>query len=378
MDVELLPGCADAAGTRRFADRFPELPNHFRCPDQLWLGSIGLGMRNGEPGGGDDFAYREAIHAALERGVNVFDTALSYRMQTSERALGAALGRCIQSGAIQRDEVYVITKGGYITVDYARVTTNQEARRYLHEAYVESGLIDLEFVVNGNHSFEARFLRDQIARSRNNLGLEAIDLYCLQDPELQLVAHGPTTFRRLLCRAFEALEGAVSDGLIRAYGLSTWSGLLMPYTEKGHLSISELFEVALEVGGADHHLRGLQLPYNVAMGEAMGLPSQFGPGSTGTALLESICDTGTAVFAIAPLVQGRATSGLPRFLATAFPEATSDPQRALQFVRSSPGVTAAIVGMRQESHVAENLGLARNEPARLDVIESLYERVAAE
>ena len=51
----------------------------------------------------------------------------------------------------------------------------------------------------------------------------------------------------------------------------------------------------------------------------------------------------------------------------------SDPQRAIQFVRSSPGVTSAIVGMRREEHVVENLELAQRGPAPLEVIESLYE-----
>ena len=149
----------------------------------------------------------------------------------------------------------------------------------------------------------------------------------------------------------------------------------MPYTEKGHLSVAELLETALEVGGADHHLRALQLPYNLAMGEALGLPSQFGPESEGAALLDSVLGTGTAVFAIAPLVQGRVVQQveLPQALVSAFPEARSNAQRALQFVRSSTGVTSAIVGMRREDHVTENLALTEHPPASREAIDSLYE-----
>jgi aryl-alcohol dehydrogenase-like predicted oxidoreductase len=376
-DTDLLPGRGTEVGTRRFAGRFPGLPDHFRCPDRLWLGSIGLGMRNGEPGGADDLLYREAAMRALECGVNVFDTALSYRMMTSERALGAALRRRIAEGQAARDEICVVTKGGYLTPDPDFVRSRAEARRYLYETYVESGLVDPDRVVNGNHSIQPGFLRDQIERSRRNLGLETLDVYCIQDPELHLLAKGPTEFGQELRQAFAALEAAVADGAIAAYGLSTWSGLLVPYTEKGHLSIAELLETALDVGGADHHLRAIQLPYNLAMGEAMGLDSQFGPESHGAAILDSIRDTGTAVFAIAPLVQGRVVRALPESLARAFPEAHSDPQRAIQFVRSSPGVTSAVVGMRREQHVVENLELAQRSPAPLEVIESLYEQARA-
>ncbi len=370
--AELLPGRASDEGTRRFADRFPGLPGHFRRPDRLSLSSIGLGMRNGEPGGADDMAYREAVMRALECGINVFDTALSYRMQTSERALGAALLRRIAEGQVERDEICVVTKGGYITADPSLVRTRAEARRYLYETYLDTGLVEPDRIVNGNHSMEPGFLRDQIERSRRNLGLETLDVYLLQDPELHLLGKGPTDFWHELRAAFAALEEAVADGAIAAYGLSTWSGLLVPYTEKGHLSIAELLDCALEVGGADHHLRALQLPYNLAMGEAMGQPSQFGPESRGAAILESVRDTGTAVFAIAPLVQGRVVSGLPPLLVRAFPEARSDPQRAIQFVRSSPGVTSAIVGMRREAHVSHNMELAQRAPASLETIESLY------
>jgi hypothetical protein len=82
-------GRATAEGTQRFAERFPDLPGHFRRPDRLLFSSLALGTRNGELGGVDDLLYRQATASCLERGVNVFVTALSDRMMTSERCLGA-------------------------------------------------------------------------------------------------------------------------------------------------------------------------------------------------------------------------------------------------------------------------------------------------
>jgi hypothetical protein len=87
----LLPGRATAEGTRRFASRFPGLPGNFRKPDRLTLSSLGLGTKPGSPGGVDDLLYRSAVPRLLEGGVNVFDTSISYRQMTSERALGRAL-----------------------------------------------------------------------------------------------------------------------------------------------------------------------------------------------------------------------------------------------------------------------------------------------
>jgi hypothetical protein len=111
---ELLAGRATAEGTERFARRFAALPGHFRAPDRLALSSIGLGTRPGSGDGSDDLLYRSAVPLALERGINVFDTALAFRAQRSERALGAALRRAIGEGRAQRDEVYVVSKAGYL------------------------------------------------------------------------------------------------------------------------------------------------------------------------------------------------------------------------------------------------------------------------
>ena len=370
-------GRATAVGTRRFAERFRHLPGHFRSPDGIALSSIGMGTRGGDAGAGDDLLYRGAVPRALERGINVFDTALSYRSQRSERAIGAALSRALAEGKVARDELFVISKGGYLTVDPDFVRSPREARRYLVETYLESGLLDPDGIVDGVHSLDPPFLLDQIERSRRNLGLETIDLYSIEDPEIQLLARGPTEFRDLLARVFTALEEAVAKRAIAAYGLSTWSGLLLPYTERGHLSLAELLELALEVGGADHHLRAIHLPYSLGMGEAQELASQFGPDAGPSSFLDAVRDTGTAVFACAPLVRGRAVRGLPAFVREAFPGLTSDAQRTLQFARSAPGITTALVGMRQLEHVDENAELLEHPPAEPAAIEALFERVRA-
>jgi aryl-alcohol dehydrogenase-like predicted oxidoreductase len=40
----------------------------------------------------------------------------------------------------------------------------------------------------------------------------------------------------------------------------------------------------------------------------------------------------------------------------------TDAQRALQFARSAPGITCALVGMKTPAHVEENAALARVDP----------------
>jgi aryl-alcohol dehydrogenase-like predicted oxidoreductase len=373
-------GRATPEGTRRFAARFGPLEGHFRRPDALEISSLALGMRSGEPGGVDDLLYRSAVPQCLEGGVNTFATALSERIQQSERNLGGALARAFRDGITRRDEVVVITKGGYLTIDPEVVTSRAEARRYLLETYVDTGMVDPDRVSQGVHCLEPDFLRDQIQRSLRNLGLETVDYYLLEEPELLLGEtrkQGAEGFRQGMMRAFEALEQAVDEGQIAAYGLATWDGLLRPHTDRHHLAILDLFDWALEVGGADHHLRAIQLPYSVAMGEALRLQTQLVPPRGTDAILGALRDTGTLVLAAAPLVQGRALGHLPRSMHEAFPGLESDAQRCLQFVRSTPGVTTAVVGMRDPDHIDENLALATTPPASPQTIQTLFTQTQA-
>ena len=58
-----------------------------------------------------------------------------------------------------------------------------------------------------------------------------------------------------------------------------------------------------------------------------------------------------------PLLQGRVLGRLPAKLRAKFPADLTDAQRALQFARSTPGVTVTLAGMSDAAHVEENLRL---------------------
>ena len=369
----LRAGRATAEGPRRYASRFPGRPGHFRCPDVLTLSSLSLGTRGGEPGGADDLLYRGAVATCLESGINVINTALSDRMQTSERAVGVALRRAFSEELVRRDEVVVVTKGGSLVPEPTRIRTRNDLQRDLYESYVTPGLIDPREVVAGN-ALDPRFLRDQICRSRENLGLATLDLYLVEEPELHLRSLGATEFRERLAAVFRMLEDCAREGWIGAYGISTWEGLLVPDTERGHLAVLDLFELALEAGSADHHLRAIQLPYGLAAGEGAALASQLGPEGQRSAALDAIAGTGTAVFASAPLFGGRILGHIPTFVRSRFPDVGSDAQCCLQFVRSTHGITSAVVGMRNPDHLDDNLALTQIAPVDTSVAASLFEQ----
>jgi aryl-alcohol dehydrogenase-like predicted oxidoreductase len=79
--------------------------------------------------------------------------------------------------------------------------------------------------------------------------------------------------------------------------------------------------------------------------------------------VEAAARLGVAVIASASILQGQLARRLPQAVTDTFPGFDTPAQRALQFVRSTPGITAALVGMSRREHVAENFAVARVPPA---------------
>lgn len=65
---------------------------------------------------------------------------------------------------------------------------------------------------------------------------------------------------------------------------------------------------------------------------------------------------------------------VPKEIREAFPGTSGDAQAALQFVRSTSGITSAVVGMREPDHVDDNLALAAVPPADPGVPADLFRR----
>ena len=352
----LLEGRATPDGTRRFQKRFENGQiDHFYRPlsDDLLVSSLGLGTYLGECDDAEDGRYTSTVIAALSRGVNLLDTAINYRCQRSERAIGEAVRVLISRGDIERSEIVVCTKGGYIPLERTPPGTKEGYRGFLDSEYYGPGVMQPEDVVSGGHCITPRYLNDQIERSRRNLGLAFIDVYYLHNPEQQLEVLSRSAFLSVIGAAFSTLEEQVRRGVIGCYGCSTWNGFRVPPDARNHLSLEELVSVAREVGGDNHHFRIIQLPINLAMTEAVRVPTQC-IGADRVSLLEAAHRVGVAVVGSATLMQSQLTRSLPDQLRSAFPGFNSDARRAIAFAQSLP-VTAALVGMKSVAHLEQNL-----------------------
>jgi len=357
-----LNGCATAEGTRRYRDRLigagAARKDHFREGlGGLALSSIGLGTYLGKHDDATDALYRDAIMQAVASGCNVIDSAINYRCQRSERAIGQALAELIRAGTCRRDEVLIATKGGFIPYDGA---PPRDGYAYVQKTFVMPGIFRPSDVVADCHCMTPTYLRHQIDTSLANLELACLDVYYLHNPETQLEHVSRDEFMARMRAAFAALEEAVARGKLRLYGTATWEGYRVPTKARGHLSLEELVRLAEDVGGKDNHFKVIQLPYNLGMLEALVEKTQNLNGSA-VSLLEAAKALGVYVMVSGPILQGKLARGLPAELHQVLGEGT-DAQRSLQFVRSTPGIGTALVGMKQEAHVRDNLALAKREP----------------
>jgi aryl-alcohol dehydrogenase-like predicted oxidoreductase len=365
-----MSGSATADGTKKYANRFAgrAADGHFREAHGLVLSSLGIGTYLGQPDDKTDQRYAAAVGAAVENGINVIDAAINYRFQRSERSIGAAIKELAKRG-FSREEFILCTKGGYLTPDGLMPSDPND---YFYREYIQPGVFRPDDIVAGSHCMTPRFLENQLGRSLRNLGVECIDVYYVHNPETQLGEVSRPDFLERVRDAFIYLESAAAAGKIQFYGVATWNGFRQEAKARDAMQLNDAAQLAKDIAGEKHRFRFVQLPFNLAMTEALTLGSQSIGGREKT-VMEAASDLGITLIASASLLQGQVARNLPVFVAQAL-GLEDDAQRSLQFVRSSPGITTALVGMSHVEHVAANARLVGVAPATADQFSKLFTR----
>lgn len=147
----------------------------------LEVSVVGLGCNNFGRGL-DEAGAAAVVDAALEAGINFFDTSSNYGQGQSERFLGAALGS-------RRDQAVIATKFGQV------VPGLEGDRGGAAPAYIEK----------------------MVERSLRQLGTDYIDLYQLHKPD-------PGT---PIEATLETLAGLVEKGVVREIGCSNLDASLL-------------------------------------------------------------------------------------------------------------------------------------------------------
>lgn len=285
---------------------------------------IGLGTARLRPG--DDGTHRDAaaiLRDGIAAGIRIIDTASNYGDGFAEVAVGVAVRAMVESGALARRDMMVVSKAGYQPTDHTR---------------------------RQGHTLDPAFLTDAIEASRRRLGLATIDAYLVHNPEEQWTS-GRTGWD-VLPDAFRVMEQAAIQGRIGCYGVSAAEGFLPD--SPGFHALPTLLRIARRIGGPDHHFRIIELPVSLWRREAfMATPYPHGHGLVSTLTLAAT--EGLRVLASTPMGGHRDREEAAGVLRTMFPDCplTSPAMLALQFARSVPGVHAALAGVSKPGHVSE-------------------------
>eukprot|EP00922_Rhytidocystis_sp_ex-Travisia-forbesii_P052498 GHVS01077867.1.p1 GENE.GHVS01077867.1~~GHVS01077867.1.p1 ORF type:complete len:516 (+),score=52.47 GHVS01077867.1:94-1641(+) len=184
------------------------------------LSRVGFGCYRVERGVRE---HEEALAAALKEGVNVIDTSANYADGAAEELVGDVL----RQELVDRTKVHVISKFGYIQ--------GQNLRRQYDEGLVFPETVDCGKYMK--HCVHSDFMRDQLTRSLDRLGLTYLDAFLLHNPEYfitrsvelateivdtKFVSTLRSAMLLRISGVFEALEKEVQmTGRIKAYGISS-------------------------------------------------------------------------------------------------------------------------------------------------------------
>ncbi|MBU2765512.1 aldo/keto reductase [Acidithiobacillus ferrivorans] len=360
----LIPGAASSAGTKAYAGRFAGIlaDEHFSdfLNTRIKLSSLGVGTFPGAVDDVTDVAVAAIVAQALQSGINVIDTGANYRFGRAGRAVGVGIAKAMAAG-IQREEFFVVGKGGFLTFAEGRP---EDPLAFFREKVVVKGLGKEADLAQRVHCLSPEYIAWQLDTLRAQMGLETLDVYLIDQPEVHIPVIGKGPMYDKLIDVFTMLEAAVQANKIRYYGISTFNACRVATDNTLFQSLTSLIGLAEKAAGQGkrHHLRVVQLPFNALMPEAYTRFSQVtGQGNIGSTI-QAAFQLKLTIMASHPLGKGLLAREEVPSLLEAMPELADAAQRAIQFARSTPGIGVTLVGLSMPRHLADLLAVARQLP----------------
>ncbi|KAJ3370003.1 hypothetical protein GGF31_004854 [Allomyces arbusculus] len=157
----------------------------------------------------DNATHTAALHAALAAGINVIDTAGHFGDGASE----SAIGQLLASGKVDRNDLFLISKAGFVTPAVAKQLDSSAA---------------LDAPPGGplgavGHSLDVEFLQSQVDTSLRRMQTDTIDLFMVNCPERLQRAMNSTQLEYRLAKAYDYLANETARGRIRGFGVTTTS-----------------------------------------------------------------------------------------------------------------------------------------------------------
>jgi len=363
----MITGYATPEGTKKFAEKHTEISQqNYKIIHDLTLSNVGIGTYLGNPDLETDKLVEAAVKNSILGGINVIDSAINYRAQKAERSVGNAISQLIDDNVISREEIFVSTKNGYVTNDG---DIKEDLMQYVMREFGKTGIVKEGDISPGYHCMTLPYLNDQLERSLKNIGLDCIDLMYLHN-SVEGQTHLPRDqFLKNLKDVFDFYEKKRKEGKIRFYGMATWECFRTTPENPLFLQLAEVMDLAVQAGGKEHGFRFIQLPFNLMLDQAYLTKNHIIDGKTVSAL-EAAQKFNLGVFTSVPLMQGKLLTANAN-LGLGNPSASVN---LLQFVRSTPGITAPLIGQKSESHVKENMEVMKIPPLPESLVISLPSR----
>ncbi len=319
--------------------RYNKLGNSGLIVSELALGTMTFGGEGGMWGRIGQLQQDEAdalVKAALDAGINFFDTANVYSEGRSERILGQSL----KNLGIEREEVVIATK----------------VLGRMHEGPNGAG-------ASRGH------IHDQVRHSLDRLGTDHIDLY-------QIHGFDEAT---PIDETLYALDSLVRRGVVRYIGLSNWAAWQVMKAvgiaaARNYAPIASL-QAYYTLAGRDLEREVIPMLRSEGVGLMVWSPLAGGF-LTGKYTREGEGEGRRAGFDFPPVDKERGYDVVDVLRELGQAKGRSVAQLALGWLLHQPAVSSVIVGAKRPEQLADNLGavdveFTAEELARLDAVSKL-------
>ena len=260
---------ASVEGTKKYISNFSDIKSKVLGKTGFEVSICGFGgyrIDDGIP------QHQNALEKALLSGINLIDTSSNYSDGGSEILIGKVLNKLFSEDKIYRDNVVVVSKGGYLQGSNLKLGLEKE-RSGKPFADVVKCSQDLW------HCISPDFLENQITLSLQRLNLDKIDVYLLHNPEYFLTysiisdsERREREYYRRIKDAFIYLEEEVKRGRISYYGISS-NTFAEKDTKQNFTSLEKVIAIANEIS-EQNHFAVVQFPMNLIENGGMNILNQ--------------------------------------------------------------------------------------------------------
>jgi aryl-alcohol dehydrogenase-like predicted oxidoreductase len=275
------------------------------------------------------------LSAALDGGINFFDTADMYSQGESETLLGRAF-------AGKRDQVILASKAGYKLPAQRRAAALIKPLVRPLIKILKLKRENLPSAVRGapSQDFSGDYLRGRVEGSLKRLRTDHLDLFQLHSPPADIVARGDWA---------QAVERLRTEGKIRWYGISCDDAA----AARAALALPGVSSLQLPLSLLDHSIADEILPLAQARGVAVIAREILANGL----LAKDAAQLDLNQYCKTPEEQLLRREQLARVKQLAADQGTSAQRLALQYASELPGVSVALVGLRTQDQLTRTLAL---------------------